>query len=151
MKKILLLLVGMFAYIQLVDAQAVCRRKELADNEVLVTTEPDTVRQKSKPVPANEIFVPVTRLEGGSFIDEYCEKYRNRGVQGRLTIGLASDLKGNITSITVIFPKELQMTDNEVSELLEVTKKHCRLDFKVMGVYKYADYVAYTHEFYLSE
>lgn len=33
MKKILLLLVGMFAYIQLVDAQTVCRRKELANNK----------------------------------------------------------------------------------------------------------------------
>ena len=44
MKKILLLLVGMFAYIQLVDAQTVCRRKELANNKVLVTTEADTTR-----------------------------------------------------------------------------------------------------------
>lgn len=150
MKKFLILLISAIAFTQITLAQSVYKREVLSNDNVIVSTG-QIVDMNDKAVPQGEEYIPVTKLKGKDFIEKACQKFKAMGVKGWIRIGFNSDLKGNIVTMDIIYPKALQMKDKDVSEILDVAKKHCRLDFKIEGVYKYVTYVSCSYDINLSE
>lgn len=150
MKKMLFFLFT-FLTLQYAVAQSIYERKNIGGNVYVSTkTSKNPVKSiRNSSFSEESLYVPSVTLQGASFLDEFCSKYKSQGIKGWMNIFLYSDLNGCITDVTLAFPDGLTVTDNDISFILSIAQKKCKLQFPIEGVYKYKDWAIYDYVFYL--
>lgn len=146
MKKILFLLFALIT-LQYNAAQSLYERKNVG-NDIYVFTQDTTIKPqtcKNNLIKEENTYTPPITLKGEQFLAEVCNKYKPQNVKGWMNVFLYSDLKGNITNITLAFPKDLKVTDNEVSAILLTAQEKCKLEFPIEGIYKYSNWAIFNY------
>lgn len=146
MKKILFLLFAL-VILQYSAAQSLYVRKNVG-NDIYIFTQETAIKAqtcKNSVITEKKIYTPPITLKGEQFLAEICNKYKSQNVKGWMNVFLYSDLNGNITNITLAFPKDLKVTDNDVSAILLTAQEKCRLEFPIESICKYSNWVVFDY------